>query len=175
MNNKNLLDKVVQNAQRRHLKQLLTDDISAALADSIIEVLYFPDSSDILQKAMSIIRDERSSKQTFLVPAYHLIDEKALAAIASLPDLPAVLCFFPTCHANHEYISSDLPVLEIARASAAHWYRFNASRKDQLSFFFCIAPDFSCGMIMDVCAGDPMTSGSDDPIYELYSWNVGTR
>ncbi|NHZ89987.1 hypothetical protein F2P45_13325 [Massilia sp. CCM 8733] len=170
-----MLIKIVQNAQRRHVNRLLAEDIGDALAKSIARAIYFPDSSDILQQAMAMLGDERATKQTFFVPAYHLIDEKALSAIASLPDLPAVLCFFPTCHANSEYVSSDLPVMEIARASAANWYRFNASRRDQLSFFFCIAPDFSCGMIMDVCAGDPMTSGSDDPIYELYSWDAGKR
>ena len=174
MNKQNLLIKIVQNAQRRHVNRFLAEDISDALGKTIARAIYFPDSSDILQQAMAMLVDACASKQTFFIPAYHLIDEKALAAIASLPDLPAVLCFFPTCHANHEYVSSDLPVLEIARPSAADWYRFNASRKDQLSFFFCITPDFSCGMIMDVCAGDPMTSGSDHPIYELYSWNAGT-
>lgn len=175
MNKQNLLIKIVQNTQRRHVNRFLAEDISEALAKSIARAIYFPDSSDILQQAMTMLGDARVSKQTFFVPAYHLIDKKALAAIEKLPDLPAVLCFFPTYHANNEYVSSDLPVLEIARASTAHWYRFNALRKDQLSFFFCIAPDFSSGMIMDVCAGDPMTSGSDHPIYELYSWDFGPR
>ncbi|NHZ36983.1 hypothetical protein [Massilia rubra] len=173
MNNKNLLIKIVQNAQRRHVKQLLAQESGGAPGASIVKAIYFPDSSDILQKIIAMLGDERMKKETFYAQSDHLIDEKALSAIASLPDLPALHCFFPNYHANQEYISSDLPVMEIQRASAAQWYRFNALSRERISFFFCAAPDFSCGMVMDVCAGDPAISGSDDPIYDLYSWDFG--
>ncbi|NHZ64717.1 hypothetical protein [Massilia genomosp. 1] len=63
--------------------------------------------------------------------------------------------------------------MEIQRASAAQWYRFNALTRERISFFFCAAPDFSCGMVMDVCAGNPLTSGSDDPMHDLYSRDFG--
>ncbi|RSZ56249.1 hypothetical protein HF313_22045 [Massilia atriviolacea] len=171
MNSQNILIKIIQNSQRRHFSSFLAHERNEPLRKLVLQPIFFPASGDILQRTISIMKDARLKKETFFAADYPSVDASALSAIRRLPDLPSLLCFFPTYHANGEYISSDLPVMEIQRAGAEQWYRSNPLAMDALSLFFCISPNFSCGMIMDVCAGDPLTSGSDDPIYDIYSWN----
>ncbi|NHZ64718.1 hypothetical protein [Massilia genomosp. 1] len=65
MNKENLLIKIVQNAQRRHLKQLLAQERGGAPGTSLLKAIYFPDSSDILQKITAMLGDERMKKRPF--------------------------------------------------------------------------------------------------------------
>ncbi|MFB9241885.1 hypothetical protein IV454_19605 [Massilia antarctica] len=171
MNNKNLEIKIIQQSQRRNFNKFLTEEVCESLKKSIIQAIYFPISSDILQKILSMLKIEKLKKETIFENSNESIDEKILLAIRNLPNLQKLLCFFPNYSPTKEHITSQFPILEIQRTSAEDWYRLNVSKRDRMDFFFCIAPDLSCGMVMDIYAGHPYTSGSDAPIYDIYSWN----
>lgn len=165
-----LESKLVQQSQRRNFNRLMAGDAGRALGASIVQAMYFPLSSDILRTVRAAMALPIARKETFFGQSSALIDGQVLQAIERLPDSPTLLCFFPSMRASTQRISSELPVLEVKRASAGQWYRLNAPAKDCLDLFFCATPDVASGMAIDVCAGEPGISGSDAPILELVTW-----
>ena len=109
----------------------------------------------------------------FPIGSANLVHDEALLAIHELQATQTLLCFFPNYSPREEKsIVTELPVLEIKSQSVEDWYRLNASEEDKFHFFFCGTLDLCRGMVVDVCAGDPVISGSDDPIYDIYKWDL---
>ncbi|WP_193615752.1 hypothetical protein [Massilia sp. YMA4] len=164
-----IAEKIIANKQKRNLIALQDQLIAADLDKSVLSQLLYPQSSQILQKALENINKKAWEKKFFVWPSPDCENE----IISHLSDLRSrkktVLCFFPNYSPGVDGVTSDLPVLEISADKIIEWYKI--AKSQGLHFFLCASRDFREGIALDVYEADPIAHQTAGAVCDLYFWN----
>ena len=163
-----LITKIVENKQRRNFLEILRQVTDENIEDSLLEEIYFPQSSEILQKILNKKRDA-ALKNSLIEKEAATAEEIFLRGLSSIKILDeSLLFFFPNYSARSGRMVSDLPVLKIKSLFVENWFHIGTGLG--LHFCFCASIDLKSGLILDVYEADPLDDGSSGPVFEIYSW-----
>jgi hypothetical protein len=162
--------------QKRGFAKLLEGESNSLLKESISDIVYFPQSSDLILKIFSIAKGKSSTCYSFNSSSSTYVDAKILNAIKKLSSVDQLLCSFPnrshlfSADQSESYVCSGAPILKIQARYIQDWYKLIVRKFRDFDFLFFVSPDLSFGFAIDVYASDVTITNSDMPTYDVYQW-----
>lgn len=156
----NFLERKLRALQRNNYRI----DFPELFSDSSIEPTYLPDSSLILSQLL--VKFRASEKLKGFGRFEDLLGEMLEADRLDKSYVVILPGHFP----QQSFVYTKYPALTAKAAAVLKVTRNFFVSDANIDFLGVFASDWSCGLVLDVYAGNPEIHGSDNPVREISMW-----